>query len=92
MPFETKLPEVDHPSPSVRAYVREAFERVEAARKWAKEANIEAQKKMKQYHDNRVTTHDYQVGDKVWLYSVTKVPHKKLKHFYTGPFYLIEQT
>ena len=92
MPWETILPNLDHPSPSVRQFIKDMFERVETARELAKDRNIEAQGKMKKYYDSKSTFKDYQVGDKVWIYSpATKVPGRKLKFYYIGPFYLVKK-
>ncbi len=92
-PVETALPDYGNPSPSVRQYVRDMFTRVEAARNWARDANVKTQEKMKEAYDKKSIPYPFEVGQKVWLYSPkVLVNSRKLKTNYVGPYVLVRRT
>ena len=72
-------------------YKAELVRRMTSAYRLARENTIEAQKKQKELYDRKVTTQQYQLGDRVYLTNpVVERGHvKKLTHGYKGPYRII---
>ena len=72
-------------------YKAELVRRMTSAYRLARENTLDAQKKQKELYDQKITTQQYRIGDRVYLAnSVVRRGHvKKLTHGYMGPYRII---
>ena len=81
-------------STSVHEHRKCIVEKVELAQSIAKENIQRSQQKMKDYYDQKSKTPDFQLGQRVWVYTpkTKKGLSKKLLHNWFGPYRIVEQS
>ena len=90
LPIELVIP--SQPEAPIQDFEEMYFDRLyqiigpmEESRRMAQENIRKAQKRQAQQHDRRITSHRYQIGDKVWLKNFRA---KKLDPKWTGPYFI----
>lgn len=79
-------------SASVAEHRARVVENIEIARRIAAENTQRAQQRMKDLHDRFSEPTNFQLGDRVWVYTprVRRGLSKKLAHNWHGPFRIVE--
>jgi len=93
LPLDVALLPPANLSKSIADHRARIVRNIEIAHEIARKNIQLAQQKMKEYHDRRATCPEYNVGDRVWIYTPA-VPvglSKKLRHLWHGPYRIIEQ-
>ena len=88
LPLDTKLLQPSDLSTSISEHRRKIVEKIEIAQQLAKENIQRTQQSMKSYYDRKAKDVDFEVGDRVWVFSPKskKGLSRKLAHNWHGPF------
>ncbi len=96
LPIDVKLlPDVSEDlSKSVIEHRKRVVEKVELAQSIAKENIQRSQQKMKDYYDQKSKMPDFEVGQRVWVFTpkTKKGLSRKLLHNWYGPYRIVEQS
>jgi len=94
LPLDVKLlsPADENLTTSALEYRKLIVENVELAQNLARENTQRAQQRMKDYYDRNAKDPEFEVGQKVWVYTsrTKKGLSKKLLHNWLGPHRIVE--
>ena len=88
LPIDTTLLKPQDLPKSIEEHRAKVVQTVEEAQKIARDNIQLAQQKMKVQYDKKSCVREYEIGDKVWLFSpqIKQGLSKKLSHRWDGPF------
>lgn len=96
LPLDVKLlsPADENLTTSALEYRKRIIENVELAQNLARENLQRAQQNMKDYYDRNAKDPQFEVGQKVWVYTprTKKGLSKKLLHNWLGPYRIVEKS
>jgi len=91
--IDTKLLQSRDESTSISEHRKKIVEKLEVAHKLAKENIERAQQTMKNYYDKKAKDANFELGDRVWVYTpkTAKGLSKKLLHNWHGPYRIVKK-
>ena len=93
LPIDTKLLQLKEQSTSISEHRKRIVEKLEIAQKLAKENIQRAQQTMKNYYDKKSKDTNFELGDRVWVFTpkTAKGLSKKLLHNWHVPYRIVEK-
>lgn len=93
LPLDVSLLPPSNLSKSIEFHRARIVKNIEIAHNFARANILAAQLRMKEYHDRRAIVPNYNVGDRVWVFT-PRVPtglSKKLRHLWHVPYRVVEK-
>lgn len=93
LPMDVSLLAPSDLSPSIAAQRARIVQHIEEAQELARTNIQSAQQRMKLHYDQTATTHEFELGQKVWVYTpkTRKGLSRKLLHTWHGPYRIIKK-